>query len=157
MLISETDLFEARVAWGDAIVRISKSYQDDGIHKAIQNAGAMLDKLYGFHIGAVLFKPTLSGGVQTFRPTKDGALSYFVGQNSKYPLDKGFGIKHWREVTSETSAFFIDENTAMWMGWVNLTDENGEITKVDKSWGYKLDEDRSLKIMLHHSSLPYDP
>ena len=25
----------------------------------------------------------------------------------------------------------------MWMGWVTCTDKNGDITKVDKSWGYK--------------------
>ena len=157
MLISDTDLFKARVAWGDGIVAISRSYQDDGINKAIQSAVTMLDKLYGFHIGPVLFKPTLSGGVQTFRTTKDGALSYFVGQNSKYPLDAGFGIKPWRETNSETSAVFIDGNIAMWMGSFNLTDGNGNVTKVDKSWGYKLDEDGYLKIMLHHSSLPYNP
>ena len=157
MLISEKDLFNARVAWGDGIVNISKSYRDFGIQRAIQCAVTMLDKLYGFDIGPVLFKPTLSGGVQTFRPTKDGALSYFVGQNPKYPLDTGFGIKNWQEVTSETSAFFIDENIAMWMGWVSLTDETGGVTKVDKSWGYKRDKDGNLKIMLQHSSLPYEP
>ena len=157
MLILETDLFEARVAWGDGIVNISKSYQEDGINKATQSAGAMLDKLYGFNIGPVLFKPTLSGGVQTFRSTKDGALSYFVGQNEKYPLDTGFGIKNWCEITSETSAVFIDRDIAMWMGWVSLVDQNGNLTKVDKSWGYKLDGDGYLKIMLHHSSLPYEP
>ena len=157
MPISEKDLSKARVAWGDGILRISRGYQNDGLDKAIQFAAAMLDKLYGFHIGPVLFKPTLSGGVQTFRPTKDGALSYFVGQNSKYPLDTGFGIMNWCKVTSETSAVFIDENIAMWMGWVSLTDKNGDITKVDKSWGYKLDQDGNLKIMLHHSSFPYEP
>ena len=26
----------------------------------------------------------------------------------------------------------------MWMGWVTLTDKEGKITKVDKSWGYKM-------------------
>ena len=45
----------------------------------------------------------------------------------------------------------------MWMGWVTFTDKNDTVTKVDKSWGYKLDEDGELKITLHHSSLPYDP
>ena len=28
----------------------------------------------------------------------------------------------------------------MWMGWVTCTDKNGDITKVDKSWGYKRDK-----------------
>ena len=30
----------------------------------------------------------------------------------------------------------------MWMGWVTFTDKHGDITKVDKSWGYKKDEAR---------------
>ena len=43
----------------------------------------------------------------------------------------------------------------MWMGWVTLIDKNGDITKVDKSWGYKQDNSGKLKIVLHHSSIPY--
>ena len=156
MPISEKDLYQARTKWGDCIIQISQVYEDEGIEKASYTASAMLDVLYGFHIGPVLFKPTLSGGIQTFRTTKDAALSYFVGQNSKYPLDKGFGTHRWREVKSHTSATCIDENIAMWMGWVTFADKDGNFTKVDKSWGYKIDEDGTLKIMLHHSSLPYN-
>ena len=43
----------------------------------------------------------------------------------------------------------------MWMGWVTLTNKKGEITKVDKSWGYKKLTNGSIKIISHHSSLPY--
>ena len=99
----------------------------------------------------------MSGGSQTFRLTKEGALSYFVGNNSAYPNDSGFGIKPWREVKSDTSAIFIDSDIAMWMGWVTFHDINGKTTMVDKSWGYKLDDDGILRIVLHHSSLPYSP
>ena len=45
----------------------------------------------------------------------------------------------------------------MWMGWVLLTDKDGQVTKVDKSWGYKKDDSGVLRIVLHHSSLPYTP
>ena len=44
----------------------------------------------------------------------------------------------------------------MWMGWVTLTDKDGGTVKVDKSWGYKKATDGTLKIILHHSSLPYE-
>ena len=37
-----------------------------------------------------------------------------------------------------------------------LDTQNGDITKVDKSWGYKQDSSGNLKIVLHHSSLPYE-
>ena len=37
-----------------------------------------------------------------------------------------------------------------------LIDRDGQVTKVDKSWGYKLDDVGNLRIVLHHSSLPYE-
>ena len=156
MIINENELADARVAWGNGMISISKAYEKSGIDDATIVANEMLDQLYGFEFGPVLFKPTLSGGSQTFRSNKEGALSYFIGNNPKYPLDSGFGIKSWREVKSETSSTFVEENIAMWMGWVTLIDKKGDQVKVDKSWGYKLDDHGDLRITLHHSSLPYE-
>ena len=155
MTINENDLTNARTAWGESMIAISQAYEKKGIDQATLVANEMLDNLYGFELGAVLFKPTLSGGNQTFRLDKEGALSYFVGNNPKYPKDSGFGIKGWFEVKSETSSVFIDQNVAMWMGWVTLINKEGTAVKVDKSWGYKKTENDILKIVLHHSSLPY--
>ena len=157
MPILEKDISDAVSAWGDGLLEISNVYENSGIEKATLVAEGMLDELYGFNLGPVLFKPTLSGGNQTFRLTREGALSYFVGQNAVYPQDSGFGIKFWRTVSAEASAVFIDERVAMWMGWVTFIDKNEQVTKVDKSWGYKLDNKGSLRIILHHSSLPYIP
>ena len=157
MAINEEQLMQARVAWGDGMIAISQAYDGSGIKLARGVADGFLDDVYGFELGPVLFKPTLSGGAQTFRPTKEGALSYFIGHNSKYPSDNGFGIKSWHEIKSETCAAFIDEDVAMWMGWVTLTDKNGHSVVVDKSWGYKKLRNEALKIILHHSSLPYNP
>ena len=156
MTINENELADARVAWGNGMIAISKAYEKSGIDDATIVANEMLDQLYGFEFGPVLFKPTLSGGSQTFRSNKEGALSYFIGNNPKYPLDSGFGIKSWREVKSETSSTFVEENIAMWMGWVTLIDKKGDQVKVDKSWVYKKTKNGSLKIVLHHSSLPYE-
>ncbi len=155
MTISENDLANARAAWGEGMIAISQAYEKKGIDQATVVANKMLDNLYGFEFGAVLFKPTLSGGNQTFRSDKEGALSYFVGNNPKYPMDRGFGIKDWLEVKSETSSVLIDQNIAMWMGWVTFINKDGTPIKVDKSWGYKKNENGNLKIVLHHSSLPY--
>ena len=91
MLINEKELSDARIAWGKGIVEISASYESEGIEGATLVANKVLDNLYGFELGPILFKPTLSGGDQTFRTNKEGALSYFVGNNSKYPSDNGFG------------------------------------------------------------------
>ncbi len=155
--ITEQELTEARKIWGDALVAVSMAFEEGGIDAARKVAGEALDAAYGYNMGDVLFKPTLASGEKTFRPTRDGALSYFVGHSDEYPLDGGFGIKGWRKVESQTSATFIQGDVAMWMGWVLCTDKDGNVTKVDKSWGYKKDENGTLRIVLHHSSLPYQP
>ena len=153
--ITDDDLTKARKNWGDALVSISTAFEDQGVDAAIEIAGNIIDSLYGYKFDPVMFKPTLATGERTFRPTRDGCLSYFVGHNSDYPGDSGFGIKGWRSVSSETSNSLVYGDMALWMGWVILTDKNGNITKVDKSWGYKRDAEGVLRIVLHHSSLPY--
>ena len=155
MTITEKELVEARINWGKGLIDISSSYDKDGINKVNSLASEILDNLYGFEFGPILFKPTLSGGIQTFRTDKEGTLSYFIGQNSKYSSDTGFALKSWRESNSETSSVFVENDIAMWMGWVSLTNKDGDVVKVDKSWGYKRNNDGILKIVLHHSSLPY--
>ncbi|MCV6595505.1 MAG: phosphoribosyl-AMP cyclohydrolase [Mangrovicoccus sp.] len=154
-LITVEDLASARAAWGQGLVAISEAFEAEGIEKARQVASDVLDGAYGYNLGPVLFKPTLSGGEQTFRTTKPGALSYFVGHDPEYPQDGGFGIKGWRETRSETAAAFIEGDVAMWMGWIYCINKDGDVTKVDKTFGYKKDADGVLRIVLHHSSLPY--
>ncbi len=157
MTITDADLEAARIAWGDGLVAIATAYDTDGIDAARTVAEQIIDAAYGYDLGPVLFKPTMASGEQTFRPTRDGALSYFVAHDPTYPLDGGFALKGWRSVRSETSASFIDGDVAIWMGWVIMTDKDGGVTTVDKSFGYRRDADGTLRIVLHHSSLPYQP
>ena len=154
-MITVDELSAARTAWGSGLVSISRAYEDNGIDEARRVASGVLDAAYGYTLGPVLFKPTLSGGEQTFRTTRNGALSYFVGHDQNFPHDTGFGIKGWRETRSQTAAEFIDGDVAMWMGWIFCIDRDGQTTRVDKSFGYKKDADGVLRIVLHHSSLPY--
>ena len=156
MTITETELATARAAWGDGLVAISKAHDEAGIDGVRTLAGGLLDRLYGFEFGPILFKPTLSGGAQTFRTNRDGTLSYFIGHDPAFPADTGFGLKSWRDVQFETSSLFIEGDVAMWMGWVTFTDRHGDVVKVDKSFGYRRAGDGSLKLVLHHSSLPYE-
>ena len=74
MPILEKDLFDARTAWGSGLIEISKSFETEGIEMATSVASEMIDNLYSFNFAKVLFKPTLSGGSQTFRPTKELSL-----------------------------------------------------------------------------------
>ena len=154
-MVTETELAEARAAWGDGLIAISTAYDETGIEGVRAIAGDILDALYGFELGPILFKPTLSGGEQTFRTDRTGTLSYFIGHDPAYPQDTGFGLKSWRRVSSESSSVFTHSDVAMWMGWVTFTSKDGTVVKVDKSFGYRRAADGSLKLVLHHSSLPY--
>ncbi len=156
-MITEAELTAAREAWGAGLVEIAQAYEAGGIDAAREVASRVIDGAYAYASGPVLFKPTMASGEQTFRTTRAGALSYFVGHDPDFPLDGGFGLKGWRTVESETAATFIDGDTAMWMGWVHMTDRGGNVTTADKSWGYSKGDDGVVRIVLHHSSFPYQP
>ena len=154
--ITEARLEEARNLWGEALVSISKAFDEEGLEAARQRANEALDVAYGYHLGPVLFKPTMAGGEQTFRTTRKGALSYFIGHNEEFPQDSGFGLKSWRQVTFGAGTAFIESDIALWMGHVTFTNSQSEQIFVDKSWGYKQDTKGQLRIVLHHSSFPYE-
>jgi len=155
--ITREEVLAAQQAWGKALVQIATDYEKGGIKAATSTAEKVLDSAYGYNLGPVLFKPTLTSTPQTFRTTRDGALAYFVGNDADYPADKGFALNDWRAFETENAAIFIDDDVAISMGKVRLTDAEGNVTEVDKTWGYKRDAAGNLRIVLHHSSLPYKP
>ncbi len=152
-----SDVLAAQAAWGDALVEISRAHSEQGVEAARVAAGKALDSAYGYDLGAVLFKPTLAHGDQTFRVTRQGALAYFVGGDPVYPGDTGFALKNWVSYRNENAAIFIDGQTATVMGKVHLTNAKGEVTTVDKTWQYRKDDEGRTRIVTHHSSLPYAP
>merc|ERR1719387_339472 len=101
----------------------------------------------------VLFKPTLAAEEQ-FRPTFDKALSYFVASNNACPEDKGFAIKGWTAVRFDGDIITIG-SVGMAMGNYFFTTPEGDEAKVEYSFGYMLDSDGDVRIILHHSSMPY--
>ena len=156
--ITEDDIPALQKAWGEALVNISKTYEEKGFEAAKELAQSVLDSAYCYSVGIpVLFKPTLAFGDQTFRNTEEGALAYFVGGDDDYPNDSGFALKNWTKVESYPSSVLLLGNTALSQGNVHITNKNGDVTIVDKTWGYMKKNDGSICIMLHHSSLPYSP
>ena len=155
--ITEAEVLAAQKAWGNALIQISDEYTKSGFEKARTTAAAIIDAAYGYNMGPVLFKPTLTSSPQTFRTTREGALSYFVGGDSKYPKDTGFALKGWKVVAIENAALHINGDVANTMGNVTFTDKDGKKTTVDKTWTFKKDDNNVVRIVLHHSSLPYAP
>lgn len=155
--ITEQEVQAAQEAWGKGLIQISQDFDKQGKRKAQQTAAKVLDSAYAYQFGAVLFKPTLTSGEQTFRTTRDGALAYFVGDSKQFPSDKGFALNGWNKYEFQNAAVHITGPLAITMGNVMLTDKNGKVTKVDKTWGFRKFPDGSVRIVLHHSSLPFVP
>lgn len=154
--ISESEVLAAQQAWGDALVAISTTYEKSGQPAAKALAEKVIDTAYGYQLGSVLFKPTLTIAPQTFRTTREGALAYFVGGNPSFPADSGFALKGWRKVSIDNAAIFIAGDVATTMGKVSITDKEGKVTTVDKTWQFLKDDNGKLRIVVHHSSLPYE-
>lgn len=153
--ISEQEVLAAQNNWCKALLDIGSAYEKNGHAAAKSLAEQVIDGAYGYQMGAVLFKPTLTVNPQTFRTTREGALSYFVGGNSNFPQDTGFALKGWKKCEVDNAAVFIEGDSASTMGKVHFTNKDGKVTTVDKTWGYVKDKDGSLRIVVHHSSLEY--
>lgn len=150
-------LLTAQRNWCNSLLDISHEYRRGGIGPARQTAERVLNTLYRYDYGPVAFKPTMASGEHTFRPTRDGALSYFVGHNEQYPTDAGFALKPWETCSVDNSVVQLYGSFANTMGQVRLTDTDGNVTTVDKTWSYMLEPDGHARINVHHSSLPYTP
>jgi hypothetical protein len=146
----------AQQAWCDGLVEISKTHKTGGDYKAV--ATRVIDDLYDYDKGKVFFKPTLATGKNTFRPTREGALSYFVGGNKNFPEDSGFALKDWTKVRYDNNAaengIQIHGEIAITMGNVYFTNGKGEEVIVDKTFAFRRGEDGKLRLCAHKSALP---
>jgi len=153
--ISLAQVVKAQEGWCTALLQISADYAKGGITKAKATAAPVIDQAYAYQYGPVAFKPTLASGEQTFRTDREGALAYFVGHNPKFPQDKGFAIKPWRSCKIVNQVIQLNGASATTMGNVIFTDATGGVTSVDKTWTFAKENDGSVRIVLHHSSLNY--
>ena len=151
----------AQDTWCEALITISKTHAEAGLAKSKPLAGDVIDAAYGYQFGPVAFKPTWAKGDVTFRDTRSGALSYFVGDDPAFD-DPGFaigtpGTKRSPWVKCKPEIFVIQRfgNTANAMGWVHVEAADGTTSKVDKTFGYVRDDKGALRIVLHHSSVPF--
>ena len=150
-MVTMMDVEKAQRAWAEGIVSIAMAHTT-GIDY-VERARTHIKSLYAYDISPVLFKPTLAINIQ-FRSTFEGALSYFVAGNDEYPEDKGFAIKGWTNVRFENEGIILNETSAIAMGNYFFMTPEGDEVKVEFSFGYIVDSGGSLRINLHHSSIP---
>jgi len=153
--ITEQEIIDVQKAWGDGIIKIGAIYTAKGDYK--DAALKHIHTFYNYDDGTVLFKPTLASKIQ-FRTNLEGALSYFVGGNENYPEDHGFALAPYNAVRWENIGTKITGNYAVAMGNYYFTAvDDGAVTKAEYSFAYTKNEDGTIEILLHDSSLPYTP
>ena len=160
--ITQNEIEHAQIDWGNAIKGIS-AVRDGTTDEIVAEAKKHLDDLYAYP-DQVSFKPT-KAATDPFRPSYDGALSYFVGaQNGGvYAEDGGFALgpggAGYSVVTLRDHQVSIMGKTALAMGEYFFTTatgtDAGKVTKVEYTFGYKRAADCRVVIYLHHSSLPW--
>jgi len=199
--IEEADMDVLVNAFCSTVVAISYAFWENGGQNAIDGTGeiypqAACDAAYDVALGAlngaynypdpVLFKPTLTTAPFTFRPTKAGALSYFIGTDcllksgssedfsdneSQYPpgntgafREYGFGLGNYRtgylgfdDCEWNPDGYVTGEGIGLAQGQVAFTRTEGEIATVDKTWGFGISRDGGVVITAHHSSAVIDP
>ena len=152
--ITEQEVVAAQKAWGEGIVNIGKVYSAGGDYE--KAAADHISEFYAYDQSLVLFKPTLAS-IEQFRPSFDGALSYFVGGNPSYPEDKGFAITPWTDVRWQNAG--ITNNIchmAVAMGNYYFTPaDGGDEVKVEYTIGYIRDAEGDLRMTVHKSTIPY--
>jgi len=151
-MINKDQVLDAQSKWAEGVVKIG--LLKDNRQECESFANDFLDERYAFELGLLLFKPTKCEEEQ-FRTTKSQALSYFIaGQDRDCHEDKGFALEPWSNIRFENLSFILEEDRAIAMGNYFFTNLKGDEVKVEYTFGYKL-IDGSLKIDLHHSSLPF--
>ena len=139
--------------WGDSLVKLGSLKSNK--EACNSEAESLINRLYGYQNGIVLFKPTKAKDNQ-FRLTFEGAKSYFIGENSNFFEDKGFALQPWTNVRFENASVILNKKSATAMGNYFFTETNGNEVKVEYTFGYFLDSNQDLRINLHHSSFPYE-
>ena len=149
-MITTEDIIKAQKEWSEGIIKMGQISNNRALLESF--VSDFLDDVYYFQ-EKVLFKPT-KAKIEQFRNNKESAVSYFIaGDDKKCKEDNGFALSNWSKITFENSDIIINKNQGLAMG--NYTFENNESKiKVEYSFGYiKINE--SIKITLHHSSIPY--
>ena len=157
--ISEEMVNDAQQAWCDGVVRIGDVAAEGGDVRT--SAGDLVDALHDYAQGMVFFKPTLAYGKNSFRSSRRGAISCFVGGDPDLLEDTGFALRRWVKVWYDNNAaengIQIHGDIAITMGNVYLQNAAGDEVMVDKTFVFRLCHDGKLRLCVHKSALPYSP
>lgn len=152
-MFTDEMVHNALQTWCDNVVAVGETYRQGQDVRAFANK--VLSENYDYDSGKVLFKPTQASGLNTYRPTKKGALSYFVSGDEDYPEDNGFKLKPWVKVWYSKEAYILHNDLAIIQCNVHFIGADDSHIFVNKSFVFKECDDGRIRIILHQSSLPY--
>ncbi len=70
---------------------------------------------------------------------------------------RGFATyKRWTDCTVQEDVIQLFGPVANSMGNVSITDDQGNVTTVDKTWTFWQPKKDVMRIVLHHSSIPFE-
>lgn len=176
--VSEAEMEAHQANWTKTLKTIGEMYVKNG-QNCTGTGGDIqaytqkqLLALYAFNESSVHFRPSLTTSPNIFRDTLSKAESYFIGPCAKTPVtgDKGFAFAYHTDPTTPTNwngfsdIKFVDLTYSVNKSFCHNSVAQGQATftasasqnatTVDKSFNYGRMEDGSVKLTLHHSSLP---
>lgn len=152
MLLNDNLVYEVQSSWANGLTKMGSLIANSEELNTFCREFVKSHYAYGEH--PVLFKPT-KASEQAFRGSFEGAVSYFISSNEKFNEDKGFALNAWKEIQFVNEQISILGDMAMAQGCYYFKKDDEVAVKVEYSFVYKLYEDGQLKIVLHHSSLPF--
>ena len=168
------DILKNQKAWADALVHIGDEWRRAGCDGALPAAVGAIDA----YAPPLLFKPTVTYDPNTFRNTRDRALSYFVGACAPVRVgdDHGFALGFLSgDVTNQSTwagysrAVFHDFEYLVGGDHCHAPVAQGKLTvtsrrtgldgTVDKTFVYAPSAGDGLRARLvaHHSSFEVQP
>ncbi|KAH8066803.1 hypothetical protein JL721_7988 [Aureococcus anophagefferens] len=153
--VSDTEVLGVQTKWAAAIAHISDVHAKGGdfVGAAADAAG----ELYAYGHGDVL---QADQGRRVPVPADGGRGHVAVGGSNVdggYGEDGGFAInggKGWASCVYDNHKITKCDDVAIAMG-NRFTQDDGRVSKVEYTFGYKRCEDDEVRIFLHHSSVPY--
>jgi len=149
-MMTKEDILRAQQSWGDALIGVGQASDWAQAH-------ALATQLVKDHYtldGSLLFAPTRASEIQ-FRSTLEASVSYFVGKDDAFSEDHGFALEPWTAVRFENTGIQLHADVGIAMGNYFFTRTDGSEVKVEFTFAYRASDSGTLKIVAHHSALPF--
>lgn len=152
IVVNAEDVKAAQKAWGDGVIEIGQYYAKGWDYKT--RAALFLSSAYAYGAGrTVLFKGS-EVATDPFRRDMDGALSYFVGGNARFPADTGFALKPWTRVTFENYGLIQGVQKAWLMGTFVFWADDGTFSEAQFTFGFVQNALGQLQLTLFMATVP---